>query len=136
MYEQLRAQAQVTGPGAEKLVGDTVTYVIDARANYDTQSIKLHQMAVAIGGWRANTGAWGRQLTSQQRVFAPFDLTSYNRGELDFEITPRPLVPMSRMEAMQLEQMEMSIELQRSMNSGDGLTQLGAPFAVPTEPER
>jgi hypothetical protein len=93
MYKELRAMSQITGPAAELMVGDAGAFIVDARANYDTQTIKLHQMAIAIAGWRAQTGAWGRNLTSQQQVFASFNLESYQRGELDFEIMPRPLMP-------------------------------------------
>jgi hypothetical protein len=40
-----------------------------------------------------NNGDWGRSLTRQQQAFQPFGLDSYNRGDLDFEIQPRPIVP-------------------------------------------
>lgn len=93
MHDKLREMSQVTGPAAEVLVGDTSIYVNKARAGYDTQTVKMHQMAVAIAGWRANTGAWGRNLTRQQQAFVPFGLESYQRGELDMEILPRPLFP-------------------------------------------
>ena len=93
MYQQLRAMSQVTGPAAERLVGDAASYIQEARSNYDTQSIKLFQMGVAIAGWRASTGAWGNALSRQQQAFAEFNLESYQKGDLDFEIMPRPLVP-------------------------------------------
>lgn len=100
MYAQLREMSQVTGPGADRLVGDTLAYVQEARSNYDTQTIKSHQMAVAIAGWRANTGAWGRNLTRQQQAFLPFGLDSYQKGDLDFEIMPRSLFPPAPKEEM------------------------------------
>lgn len=96
MYNELRAMSQVTGPAAERLVGDALSYIEEARSNYDQQTIKLFQMAVAIAGWRANTGAWG-QLNRQQQAFEPFDLDSYNEGDLDFEILPRPILPMVKL---------------------------------------
>lgn len=99
MYKQLREMSQVTGPGAERMIGDAAAYIVDARANYDMQSIKLFQMAIAIAGWRANSGAWGRTLTQQQLAFKPFDLQSYAAGELDFEIEPRPIVATSKLSA-------------------------------------
>lgn len=92
MYNKLREMSQVTGPAAERLVGDAAAYVAEARSNYDTQSIKLFQMAVAIAGWRANTGAWGTNLKRQQQAFLPFSLESYAAGDLDFEIGVRPIV--------------------------------------------
>lgn len=93
MYEQLRSMSQVTGPAAEILIGDTGNLVARARAAYDTQEIKKTQMAVAIAGWRANTGAWGRNLTRAQQAFLPFDLESYAAGDLNFDVMPRPLFP-------------------------------------------
>lgn len=93
MYNKLREMTQVTGPAAERLFGDVRTYVDEARSNYDVQSVKLFQMALAIGGYRANRGDWGDALSAQQELFLPFDLGSYARGDLDFEIMPRPLIP-------------------------------------------
>lgn len=95
MYEKLREMSQVTGPAAEILIGDTSNLVNGARAEYDTQSVKLFQMGVAIAGWRANGNGWGRTLTRQQEVFRPFGLESWERGELDMEILPRPLFPQT-----------------------------------------
>lgn len=91
MYNELRAMSQITGPAAERLVGDAIAYIEEARSNYDMQSIKLFQMGVAIAGWRANSGAWG-PLDRQQQKFTPFDLESYDRGDLDFEIGSRPIL--------------------------------------------
>jgi len=95
MYSELRAMSQVTGPGAAIMVGDAAAHIQEARANYDQQTIKLHQMAIAIAGWRISTGAWGRKLTKQQQAFASFDLESYQAGDLDFSIMPRPIVPLA-----------------------------------------
>lgn len=121
MYEQLRSMSQVTGPAAGRLVGDTATLVEDARANYDMQSIKLFQMGTAVGGWRASSGAWGRALTPQQRKFAPFDLESYARGELDLAILPRELVPLTALERIQIEEARLALELQRTaLGAGEG----------------
>ena len=97
MYKELRGMSQVTGPGAERMIGDAAAYIQDARANYDQQTIKLMQMGIAIAGWRANTGAWGRTLTRQQKAFLPYDLDSYYQGELDFEIMPRPITGQAKL---------------------------------------
>jgi hypothetical protein len=61
------------------------------------QSMKLFQMAVAIAGFRANSGAWG-PLNRQQVKFAPFDLDSYAQGDLDLAIMPRPVLTPTKME--------------------------------------
>jgi hypothetical protein len=45
-------------------------------------------------------GGWARR-TTQQRYFAPFDLTSYEKGDLELTILPRPLLPETRQEKAQ-----------------------------------
>lgn len=96
-WQQLREMSQVTGPAAARLVGDVAARVGEAAANYDQQNIKLFQMAVAIGGYRANSGAW-RNMSPKQQKFLPFNLDSYQRGDLDFEILPRPLLKSTNLE--------------------------------------
>jgi hypothetical protein len=96
-YKELRAMSQVTGPAASRLVGDVANRVSEAAANYDQASQRLFQMAVAIGGMRASSGAWG-QLNRQQQKFLSFNLDSYERGDLDFEIMPRQVLTPTRME--------------------------------------
>ena len=75
----------------------------DVAGNYDAGVIKLSQMCAAIGGHLAQSGEWGlrSQLTGQQQLFLPFDLTSYQRNELDFSLTPRELIPKSTIELAQ-----------------------------------
>ncbi len=99
MYQRLREMSQVTGPGADRMMGDVRARRDEAAANYDAQMIKLHQMGVAIAGFRASSGAWG-VLTEQQRKFLPFGLQSYERGDLDHTILPRPLVPVTEEEQL------------------------------------
>lgn len=96
MYAELRSMAQVTGPGADRLLGDVKGKVLEVASNYDQQSIKLFQMATAIGGFRYKENREGWRLrTPAQAKFQFFDLDSYARGELDIVIMPRPLVPMT-----------------------------------------
>lgn len=115
LYEQLRQMSQVTGPAAERLVGDAVIPLQRARAGYDNQLVKLFQMSVAIGGWRAQRGdgAWA-QRTRQREPFAVFNLASYERGELDLSIMPRPLLPETPTERMTRERMALSLEGDRA----------------------
>ena len=96
-YRELRAMSQVTGPAASRLVGDVATRFAEVAAAYDMANIKLFQMAVAIAGFRANSGAWG-SLNRQQQKFIPFDLQSYDKGDLDMAIMPRPLLVPTRQE--------------------------------------
>lgn len=100
MYRELRAMSQVTGPAAERLIGDVTMRVYEAAANYDRASESLFSMALAISGWRANSGAWGpvSTLTERQRLFLPFDLEFYTDDVRDFQILPRPLIPPLRSE--------------------------------------
>jgi hypothetical protein len=103
LYKELRSMSQIHGPAAGRLMGDAGAMVFEISAGYDMQSIKLFQMAMAVGGYRANSGNWGPTLNDQQRVFLPFNLESYVRGQLNFTILPRPLVPLTEMEQLELE---------------------------------
>lgn len=96
MYQELRKMSQVTGPGAARMMGDVYSRVLEVSSNYDQQSIKLFQMAVAIGGMRLKEGREGwAQKTDQRLKFGPFNLDSYQRGDLNMSIMPRPLIPMT-----------------------------------------
>ncbi len=99
-YKELRGMSQVTGPAASRLVGDVASRVAEVMANYDQANISLFRMAVAIAGFRANSGAWG-PLNRQQQKFTPFDLYSYERGDLDIAIMPRPLLTPTKSEVAQ-----------------------------------
>ncbi len=89
--------SQVTGPAAARLVGDVANRFAEVAAIVDQANVKLFQMAVAIAGFRANSGAWG-SLNRQQQKFTPFDLKSYDKGDLDMAIMPRPLLVPTRQE--------------------------------------
>jgi hypothetical protein len=103
MYQELRKMSQVTGPGAARMMGDVYSRVLEVSSNYDTQSIKLFQMAVAIAGFRLREGKLGwRDKTEQRMKFAPFDLDSYSKGELDLSIMPRPLIPLTEADTIEL----------------------------------
>lgn len=96
MYQELRKMSEVTGPGAARMMGDVYSRVLEVSSNYDQQSIKLFQMAVAIAGMRLREGKVGwAQKTDQRMKFAPFNLDSYSQGNLNMAIMPRPLIPMT-----------------------------------------
>jgi len=109
MDEQLRSiTGGITGPGADRMMSDVRSKLVEAQSNYDAGTIKLCQMGTAIGGWRLSTGAWGprSQTTIQQRVFDGFGLDSFARDELAMELQMRPLVtptPMERLMQWQVE---------------------------------
>jgi hypothetical protein len=99
-YDELRSMSAITGPSVSRIVGDVSSRVGEAQAAYDTQMVKLFAMAVAIAGMRANSGAWGI-LNRQQVKFVPFDLDSYEDGDLDMTIMPRPLIVPTKQEKAQ-----------------------------------
>jgi hypothetical protein len=115
-YKELRTMSQVTGPGAQRMMGDVEQLVIEAQAGYDLQNIKLFQMAVAMAGFRANSGNWG-PLNSQQQKFAPFNLDSYEAGDLEMAIMPRPLLNSTKLERAQ-ENLAIWTGVQAAANAG------------------
>jgi hypothetical protein len=110
--------SQVTGPAAARLMGDVGGNVWEAAANYDAASIKLFQMAVAISGWRVQNGDWGTP-SRQQEKFRPFNLESYQRGDLDLSITVRPLIPVTALEQVAIDRQKLLLEADRAAFGGD-----------------
>jgi hypothetical protein len=101
-YKQLREMTQVTGPAAQRIVGDVEQRVSKAQAVYDNGNIKVFQMSLAIGGYRANNRDMGwANLNRQQQKFLPFNLDSYQAGNLDMSIMPRPLLTPTKLEQAQ-----------------------------------
>jgi hypothetical protein len=98
LWRQLREMSTLTGPAASRVMGDAAANILEAQAGYDRASNALFGMAAAIAGWRANGNGWQGPLNRQQQKFLPFDLTSYERGELDFSIAPRPIVGTTQSE--------------------------------------
>lgn len=129
-WSELRGMSQVTGPAASRLMGDVAGKVIAAQAGYDQQTIKLFQMALANAGMRANNGDWG-ELDRQRSKFLPFDLASYVKGELDFDITPRPLIPPTEAERIQAERARLALEAERLTVAGGGQSTIQAKAATP-----
>lgn len=116
-YQKIREMAQVTAPGIQRAMGDVARRVDLAGDGYDAQTVKLHQMAIAMAGFRVNRGDWNRdrdgaatRLSRRQQAFARFDLESYGRGELDFMIEKRDLIEPT--EAERLEVLAMKEALQ------------------------
>src|SRR5437899_479128 len=99
-YRELRTMSQVTGPGANRMMGDVETRMVEAQAAYDQQNISLFRMAVAVAGFRVSSGVWG-PLNDQQKKFLPFNLDSYARGDLEIAIMPRPLLTSTKLERAQ-----------------------------------
>lgn len=106
MYNRLRDMSQLTGPAAEILMGDVKGYVDRARTSYDNGMMNILKMLLTMGGMRANERAGGwRDLTDQQRKFLPFNLNSYEHGDLEFDIvSSRPLIKKTKLQYWQEEQ--------------------------------
>lgn len=125
-YHDLREMSELTGPGAERALGDAASRCRLARAGYDAQSIKKNQMSLAVAGYRVNAGDWEtdigngkRTLTARQRAFAPFGLDSYAKGELDHGISDRPVVLPTRLERIN------EIAAQEALQTTPGLAKVG-----------
>lgn len=101
-YQQMREMQQVTAPGAERLMGDVKNRVDLARSGYDSQTIKLLQMAISMCGMRAHAEWRQGGLNKRQQAFAPFDLGSFDRGDLAFAIAARPIVYPTEQERIDL----------------------------------
>jgi hypothetical protein len=116
VFNVLRQMTQTTGPAVEKLSSDVKSRFTRTAAAADRQTVKLIQMGLAIGGWRANTGAW-TDLTRKQEVFKPFSLDSYKAGDLDFDIDMRPLLPDAKGEVYTVEASRWTA-FQQALNAG------------------
>ncbi|MDQ3540681.1 MAG: hypothetical protein M3440_08345 [Chloroflexota bacterium] len=138
-YHQLREMSQLTGPAAERALGDAVSRCRLARAGYDAQSVKLFQMALGMSGMRANEAApgtgWAAPLSRRQQAFLPFNLDSYREGKIDFGISDRPVVLPTEQERVEVILAREQIQTRR------GLIELGyseepGPNGEPSEVDR
>lgn len=80
----VKQNSQLSGAALERMLTPAQNRLDAAAANYDRQLVKLRQMQIAIAGWRVKNG-WRRR-DAQQQIFAPFDLSSYGKGDLDFNL--------------------------------------------------
>lgn len=101
MEERISEHPQVSGVALRMMFPGIERRIMEAQGNADAVLVKLTQMGISIGGHLARTKQWGASLTDTQKLFLPFDLTSYDRGQLDFTLQPRPLFGESSMERIQ-----------------------------------
>lgn len=125
-YEKLRSMATIATETARLLMGDVGNRKALAASGYDTQTIKLIQMSIAIAGYRASDGSWNQRdkgrnvrLSQRQMAFLPFGLDSYALGHLDFSIREREIIPMSETERVAL------IAQKELLRTPGGLEQVG-----------
>lgn len=117
--QQILDMTQVTAPGVERALGPIVGLVKDARKNYDTQTIKLIQMAVSMTAWRVVSGGYAPELLQRRAarydVFRPFAPGAYDAGLMDFTIPDREVIPETIDERiarqMQIEQLQWEYSL-------------------------
>jgi hypothetical protein len=101
LWRHLREHSgELSGVAIERMSQDVAALVYPAMQHYDDHMKRATQMAIAIGGFRARSGAWGTksQLTEQQQAFLPYDLDSYKDKRLDFQLIPRRLIRVSKLE--------------------------------------
>jgi hypothetical protein len=127
-YHMLREMTQLTGPAADRVVGDVKARVYEAMAAYDQANISLFRMATAIAGMRLQerAGGWSR-LDNQQQKFASFNLDSYAKGNLDMAIMPRPILTPTKTERAQ--------EKQAVWNGVNAAIKAGVPLELVLEDE-
>lgn len=87
----IQKNSQLSGAALERMLTPAQNRLDGVQPSYNQQLIKLRQMQVAVGGMRANGGGW-TALTQQQRLFSPYNMQSYGRGGLDFNLKRSVLV--------------------------------------------
>jgi len=97
MEERISQHPQVSGVALRMMFPGVDRRVQEAQGNADATLVKLMQMGVSIGGHLARS-EWGGSLTDTQKLFQPFDVASYDRGELWMTLLPRPLFPLTTMD--------------------------------------
>lgn len=123
--EKLADLTNLTGPGARYIVAPMQRRVNEVSGNSYSGIVKLGQMCVSIMGELVNTGQFGlsSQLTNGQKLFEPFRLNSYEKGELAFSLkTPllvRPTAAELAAEAKMIESLTTPWGLQHVGLSND-----------------
>ncbi len=120
--QEILKMTEVTGPGVERALGPIIGNVKSVRSVQDPQMTKLHQMALAMIGFRLASGAYPPEVVSARapryQAFRPFDLGSYGAGRLDFGISDRDVIlstPEERLARLvQIEQLTDPWSLERA----------------------
>lgn len=106
--EQLRQMSQVTGPGADGMIGDVRARYDEVQGNLDAALVKVMQMCITIGAIHYHAGDWDDErgnTTRQQALFRLFEtraVETVDRTEPDhpvtsiaWEVTGEPIGPES-----------------------------------------
>lgn len=70
-----------TAPGVRAATSDAINRILAARGQFEAGLVRANQMMLTIGGIGKYDG------------FEPFNIDSYERGDLDHQIKERPVVP-------------------------------------------
>jgi hypothetical protein len=101
-WQRLREMNDISGRAVRLMLGDVEGRRNGVAVNYNAAHVSGFRQLVAIGGMRFKEGKGGwKQRTEQQKLFSPFDLNSYERGDLDFQLMTRPLVADDDLEIQQ-----------------------------------
>lgn len=87
----MRDQAQLSGAALERMLGPAQNRLDGVQPGYNGQLTKFRQMGLSVGGMRVNGGGWAN-ITKQQESFRPFNLKSYESGQIDFNLKMSKLV--------------------------------------------
>lgn len=96
-YPELQAAAiiqqnsQLSGAALERMLTPAQNRLDGVQGNWNQQLIKLRQMQIAVAGMRFHSNDWDAR-SKQQANFAPFNLGSYQAGDLDFNIKQSVLI--------------------------------------------
>jgi len=104
IFDNLADAAQVTGPGADRIIIPVKGRRENACSGYDSRTIHLQQMAITMAAIRIKAGDYGSvsKLDDLRRAFLPYDAESYDRGELRYTIDlNRPIVVPSKSERIE-----------------------------------
>lgn len=89
-FDNLRASGTVSGVALRVARQPAETKVIQRRASYDDALVRAQQMAVSIAGFRG---------------LNPFNLDSYDQGQLDHMIGPRPVFALDKIEELEADKL-------------------------------
>lgn len=70
----------LTAPGITAAYSDAISAITEARGRYDQAQVRAIQMAISVGGYNGYEG------------MSPFNLNSYEQGDLTFYIKDRPVI--------------------------------------------
>lgn len=138
--ERLSQAGDVTGPGARAIVAPVQRKLDAVVPGYDHGLVKLAQMCISIVGELLRAGVF-RTRTDQLAKFAPFDLASWDRGELaGLTIAARDLVPPTMAEKAQAAQLVETLQTSwglraAGLSDGDlfGRDDNGEPLQTPPD---